>query len=287
MSQHEKQLTKKQKIIIYSSAAAAAILAAVVVVIILVHTVTNPPPVILDLSSSAHTSTLSEADTFSQTETLPPADTAPTPLIQGIENGATYYTTQYAFLTDKSIKSVTVNGEDQNLEFFIDGNATNMYVIEITDATDTITTYIVYTKPISTLSEPIGELNEFTVTGDNYNTVKNVRNSVLKLNTNYSPPSESKEIDDIVSLCDMFLSRLDAVSESITELKSTIDKYQEKTPETSDINDIHQTILKIDELLGNTNISSDQLKSLQNMSSKCRLWLSELSPDEPATEIIE
>lgn len=194
------------------------------------------------------------------------------PVINGVENGGFYYTTQYVTVSDYNLASVTLNGEKVGTQFFIDGNATDMYVIEVTDTDGNVVTYTIYTKPISSILEPISQLNKYTVTTDDYDTITAVRNTALALETKYSPTSESAAIDEIVNLCDGFLTRLDSLLKSIDDVTNEFNEYEEKLSQANNGIDINQLITKIDTLLANTNLNTSQRKTLQGMKAKCRLW---------------
>lgn len=209
------------------------------------------------------------------------------PVINGIENGGIYYTTQCVTIADYNLASVTVNGEEMNTQFLIDGNATNIYVIEATDTNGNVITYTVYTKPIASLLEPISSLSEYTVTVDDYEAITNVKNTALALETKYSPPSESSAIDEIVNYCDSFLTRLDTLTQTIDDVTNEFTEYEEKQSQMENDEGINQLITKIDALLANSNLNASQRKTLQAMKTKCQLWLTNSSSDELDTQIIE
>lgn len=209
------------------------------------------------------------------------------PVINGIENGGFYYTTQCVTVADYNLDSVTVNGEEVDTQFLIEGNATNMYVIEVSDTSGNLTTYTVYTKPISSIMEPISSMNEYTVTADDYDTITNVKNTALELETRYSPPSESAAIDEIVNRCDGFLAIIDTLSKAIDEVTNEFNEYEEKQSQTGTNSDISQLIRKIDALLASSNLNANQRKVLQSMKAKCQLWATNSSLLEPDIQIVE
>ncbi len=209
------------------------------------------------------------------------------PVIKGIENGAFYYTTQFVTIENRNIASVTVNGEDVNTQFYLDGNANNMYVIEVTAKSGDVIKYTVYTKPISSLLEPISVLNEYIVTADNIDAINNVKQSLVNLNTDYSPPKESAEIDDAIALCDSFLKQIDTVSTSITKFTKAINKYEETTPQPSDYEDIKKLLNEIDSLLSKNNLTTNQRYEVQKLRGKCLSWVDNTTPIEPDIPIIE
>ncbi|MGN1320177.1 MAG: C39 family peptidase, partial [Acutalibacteraceae bacterium] len=108
------------------------------------------------------------------------------PVINGVQNNATYYTTQYVTVADDNLSSVTVNGEKSDTAFFIDGNTNKTYKIEAVDKSGNITTVTVHTKNIASIAEPITDLDELNITEDNRDAVNAVRNIALSVNTYYA-----------------------------------------------------------------------------------------------------
>lgn len=287
MSQHKKSLTQKQKIIIYISAALLAVVAAVIAVIILVIVTKNPPPAILNSSVQSNTSQLSSTNTSSINQ-LPNTDTTNSSIqVEGIKNGTIYYTTQCATIVGDNITSISLNGQEQNNQFFIDGNTTNMHVIEITDSSGKITTYVVYTQPIYSLLEPIQELNSHTVTADDYNTIIKVKNAAQSLKTDYSTMSEIADIEKVVKYCDNFLTRLDSVATKIDEITKICNKYFENPSIEENNFNANEVISDIDLLLVSKNITNEQRNTLSKLRSKCATLLPNIPFDQPDTPIAE
>src|SRR5699024_4503586 len=82
------------------------------------------------------------------------------PVIAGVTDGATYYTTQSVSVTDENFSSVTVNDEAQSdTTFALAGNAEKTYTIVATDKAGNETAVTVTMKPISSLEESIGGLS--------------------------------------------------------------------------------------------------------------------------------
>ncbi len=278
MTQHSKTFTTKQKTIIYILSAAVAVIAAIILVIILVHILKNPPDVIFNSSNASYTSSSSfdEAHLSTDSEKTPANNiNHDAPKIKGIKNGAVYYTTQYVTVTGNDLRSVSVNGEQNNQGFYIDGNQTNIYVIEAIDAAENITTYIVYTKPISTFLEPISHLNENTVTAHNFDTINDVKKSVMQLSTKYSSQDEANEIDNVLNTCEKFINKIDSVAKKITDLEKQVTEHEIFNNDTG----VSQISNDINSLLCSENLTQEQRSILENLDYRCQSLL--LNPPEP------
>lgn len=195
------------------------------------------------------------------------------PVINGIENGATYYTTRYVTVADYNLQSVTVNGTEKDTAFFIYGNAVNMYVIEATDADGNTITYTIYTKPIKSLLDPIADLSEFTVTADQRDTIETVKNSAFEIDTSYSPPLETKLLDEVVNTCDKLLNKITEVQDELDRIAQAISDYETNKPENADNKLLIDLESDIEVLLAGNNLTSAQRTTLNSLKTKCHNWM--------------
>lgn len=277
-----KTLTKKQKIIMYASAVIIAIIAAIAMVILFIHLLKNPPEVILNSSNSTKLSASSAFDSLlsSDVSELPDENNnLNAPKINGVKNGTIYYTTQYVTVSDDNLKSVTLNGVECEKKFFIDGNQTNMYIIEAIDHDDNITSFIVYTKEISTLLEPINHLNTNTVTDNDSDTLNNIKQTVSDLNTKYASNYEAEEITNAIDTCNKYLNKIKAIKKQISDIEKTVKNHDM----TNDLTGIGNTINNIDALLCSQNLTDEQRSTLTQLNSRCQQLLNFF----PGTDQIE
>ena len=89
------------------------------------------------------------------------------PVISGIENGATYYTTQKVTVTDDNPDTVTVNGTEVTGEIVLNGRTDTVYTVTATDMSGNATTVTVTMKPIRELAKATENLSQDNVTSDN------------------------------------------------------------------------------------------------------------------------
>jgi len=81
------------------------------------------------------------------------------PVISGIENGKTYYTTQKVIVTDKNLDTVTLNGNPATENITLEGNKEASYTIVVTDKASNTTTVTVTMKPIKDLAKATENLD--------------------------------------------------------------------------------------------------------------------------------
>lgn len=207
------------------------------------------------------------------------------PVITGIKNGEIYYTTQYVTIEANNIESITVNGEESEKSFFIDGNADNMYIIEVTDIFGDVTTYTVYTKKIKSLIQPIEGLGKFTVTADDTASINAVKKTIYKLSTKYSPIEESRAIEDILTICEDLLGRISEVNNEIKRIVELSKQYEAIDGNKGDHLALHTLSDDINILLSTENLTETQRTELVNILKKINEWLSD--PEKSEESIIE
>lgn len=280
MSNHSKQIFIKSKIFIYISAAVGAALIAVIVALLLVNRIKNPPTnsTVNINNQASSTSSMSSQSTPVDNIIVPNTEK---PVIRGVENGKIYYTTQHINITDNNLKSVTVNGDDFNDAFFIEGNTENMYVIEAIDYDDNVTTYIVYTKPIKSLLDAINTLNEFRITADDLEKIESVKAAASSTGTRYSSPEETNELDNILLICENFLSKINNIQEKIDALTNDYTNPEYINSAKTNAQKLASIITNIDEMLATNNLTTAQRTQLTTMRAKYSTWLAEASAMEP------
>lgn len=202
------------------------------------------------------------------------------PVIEGVTDGKSYYTTQYVTVTDDNLKSVTVNYKHSENEFFIDGNAENTYEITATDTSGNQTSITIYTKPISSIAESITNLTEFNVTEEHREAVNDVRDTALNVSTQYSTLEESSALNQIIINCDTLLDKIESVSNEYNRITTAVGDYETEIPGEEDIEIINTLITDIDALLYSENLTEEQQLSLDKFKIKCQELLLLIPPPE-------
>lgn len=123
-----------------------------------------------------------------------------TPVIGGIENGATYYVTQEVTASDKNFDYVTVNGiEKTDQAFTLAGDTDEIFIVIAADKAGNVKEYAVTMKPIESLGEPIKDLTTYNVTSDNREIVEEVQEAISSIDTEADKTENTEKVKDITS----------------------------------------------------------------------------------------
>ena len=137
------------------------------------------------------------------------------PVISGVKDGATYYTTQSVAVTDENFASVTVNDEVQSdAAFTLPGNVEKTYTIVATDRAGNKTIFIVTMNPISSLEESIDGLTPDNVTSEDKGTVEMVKEQVESIDLEDATEDEKAAIDKILENCGALLEKIEETAQA-------------------------------------------------------------------------
>ena len=196
------------------------------------------------------------------------------PMISGIEDGETYYTTQCVVVSTHNLDSVTLDGVKVDSSFLIHGNSEDIHHIVVTDLDGNKTEMTVYTKPILSLLDSLDGLNEFNVNSDNRSTIVNIKSKAQSCVTDYSPYKETEDLEIVVSACNTMLENIDSAVkeyERIKEVAATLEG-SEITP--ADAETVKELFEDVQSLISSRNLTSAQKTELRTIQSKCNEWLS-------------
>ena len=202
------------------------------------------------------------------------------PVITGVENNATYYTTQCVYVSEHNVESITVNGKNVDHTFLLNGDTENTYQIEVTEKGGNVIKYVVFTKPISDLYDIIGGINEYSATDvdrENLVTLKELASSAL---TEYSPYEETKQIETIISACDTMLANIDAAKQQFESIKQTAESYENTELDSSHYDALCLLGEDIKSLSLNTNLTAEQKSELIIILTKCNEWIEAIRTTE-------
>lgn len=281
MARHQKELSKKQKTTIYISAAVAAIIAAVSAVFLVVHLVQNPPPVIFSSSKASYASNFSTLSTSSNETPQITPDTDKEPkedlVISGITDGETYYTTQCAIIKGGNVDNITLNGVEVDNAFLIKGNSEDIHRIVITYLDGTTREITVYTMPINQMLEPLSGINEYSATADHTGTIKSIKASAQNAETSYSPYTETKALEDIITICDLMLNNIDTAAKELESIKNAVNDFESNELAIADSDKLTKILEDIDALTASRNLTAEQRSELGSIYSRCKQWLLSMS----------
>ena len=153
------------------------------------------------------------------------------PVIEGIENGKTYYTTQKVTVTDKNIDSITLNGEIAGNEIALDGNKEAAYTIVATDKAGNSTTVNVTMKPIKELAKATENLGNDNVTSADAPALKELVEKLDELiaDPDTSDDGEKETLEQHKTIAESLLETIEAAAEA-TDTEN-VGKVENVTPE--------------------------------------------------------
>ena len=190
------------------------------------------------------------------------------PKIEGVENDATYYTTQKATVTDANLASVTLNDAPASLEnnlLTLTGNMEAAYTIKAVDKAGNEREITVFMKPIQSLAEDIAGLTKENVTADDRDAIVAVQTAVNKVDTEHATDAtvaEKNALQGILDYCEELLNKLDEVKREIDAVTGAVASYEKDTVKSSDRGDIESLIQRIDSLLDGKNLTDSEREAL-------------------------
>lgn len=277
MSSHSKdEVVINPKTLIYIALAVAIILIAVFIIVSVCKDDTSGGNTI----NSTNTSQSSSNVQSEQTDSDATQSNSPNPQIKGVENGKIYYTTQHIIITDDNLKNVTVNGDNFNDNFFIEGNAENMYVIEATDYDNNITTYVVYTKTIKSLTDTINTYSKHTVTANDLESIKSIQESIQNTGTQYSPTEETSALDAAYSTCENLVNIITTIQTKIDKITKEFENPESIEAVQNNTHMLAACINDIDELLATNNLTAEQRSKLVTIRAKYSSWMSKATANQ-------
>lgn len=199
--------------------------------------------------------------------------------VTGVDNQATYYTTQCVSVTENDeIKSVTLNNVEVDNVFLIKGNNQETHKIVITYLDGSTIEYVVYTKPITAMLDLLEGKNDHTVTEDDRNTIMSIKQMASSAELKYSKYSETEAIENILEYCDLMINKIDSAKEKLDAIKTSASKFEGKELSTKDITELYILYEDINELLSTQNLTNAQRGELGTIRSKCSTWLATVQP---------
>ena len=136
------------------------------------------------------------------------------PVISGIQNGATYYTTQQAVVSDKNLIRVSLGGTAAEGPITLAGNTSATYTVAAGDAAINITLITVTMKPIASLVESIKGVTVDNVTSDNAAAIETIGEKLKAIDTTYATDAEKKELAAIERLLDALTQRIEDAADA-------------------------------------------------------------------------
>ena len=114
------------------------------------------------------------------------------PVIAGVEEGKTYYTTQTVTVSDKNLSTITVNGQTATSPITLAGNQTAAYTIVAADLAGNSTTVLVKMAPISDITDAMDGKTTDNVTSADQAALESIVDTVTELLEDAAMTAEEK-----------------------------------------------------------------------------------------------
>ena len=156
------------------------------------------------------------------------------PVISGIDNNATYYTTQKVAVTDKNLESVILNEAEADDNITLAGNMDTSYTIAATDKAGNETTVTVTMKPIASLAGPIADLaaGECKILRQREDRAGKRQPAGGGYHRRYR--CGKAEMNELIANCNALLQAISNVAAKMTELTAAVNSYTLETVKSSD-----------------------------------------------------
>lgn len=192
------------------------------------------------------------------------------PLVEGVQNGVTYYTTQKVTVTDKNLDAVTLNGKSVISPITLEGNKEATYTIVATDKAGNTTTVTVNMAPIQSLAEPVKDLTEETVTTDDRNNLQETVDTADELLEAPSTTAEEKAaLEKIKADAEKLMAQVEEAVNAVRteEVENTLQTTGENVTlsQKEDIQKAIETLEKAVENYGSNYSASDKEELQQKL----------------------
>ena len=192
------------------------------------------------------------------------------PVIIGVENGKTCYTTQKVTVSDKNLDTVTLNGNAVTGTVTLDGDKDVTYTIVATDKAGNSTTVSVTMKPIRELAKATENLGPANVTSDD---APALRELIAKLNElladeDVSDDGERETLEQHKSIAESLLRTIDDTKAELARIDEELNKYNGDTVNSDDAAVLEQLAKDIQELLDGDNLTDAERTALTESAGK-------------------
>ena len=193
------------------------------------------------------------------------------PVISGIENGATYYTTQKVTVTEKNVASITLNGEAASESITLNGNAAvdTVYTIVATDKAGNSTTVTVTMKPIYEIMNGVENITYDDVKSDNAPAIREV---IAKLNETLADTDmtdgERKLLSEYKETAEALIKIIEDTGAEINRINEEVNKYDGATVNSDDADALQQLAKDIKKLLDGHNLTNAEIVALNTTVRK-------------------
>ena len=190
------------------------------------------------------------------------------PVITGVKNGASYYTTQAVCAFDTNLKSVTLNKVEVDKTFVLQGDIDTTYVIAVADKAGNVTNYTVAMKPIADLALAIGDITIGNVTTADRDSIEAVMAAVQNIDITNASEQEKQKLQAITDNCTALVDTIEKVSAEMKDLIADIDKLSVDTITSESEVIVNDLLSRVNKLLESSNLTQEEVKKMQSVQEK-------------------
>lgn len=210
------------------------------------------------------------------------------PVITGVTDGATYYTSQKVTVTDGNLAKVTVNGDEialENGQFMLQGNREGDCEIIAYDKAGNSVSVTVTMKETAAIGETIQDITPENVTSEDIDAIREVLDKVeQQLNDENLTDEERAALEELRDKAESMLEKLEETSAEIEEIEKIIGSYDEDTVTSDDKEALSEAIDRIETLLESENLTDEERTDLEKLKEKAETLIAAIEKKEAENE---
>ena len=212
------------------------------------------------------------------------------PIITGIEDGMTYYTTQHVTIQEENLQEVTVNGIPRSADFLLEGNQETTYTIVAKDLAGNTTVCSITMKPLASLKAQLGGITKENVTSADQSSVESYIEQVNDLAAGaFNTSSENETTQQMIEEAQTLLTQIEAAkqamnSETIIKVQ-TLDAENVALQDQTDLLAAKEAIEAALETYG-SNYTAEETKTLEERLQQAADLLAQIEKVQTVEETI-
>ncbi len=205
------------------------------------------------------------------------------PVISGIKEGSTYYTTQFVTVEDKNLAEVTVDGKLVTGDVIITGNVDKNYVIKAVDSAGNESIVTVIMKPISSIQSLIDGITEENVKASDKEVIESVMPDGLDQFATEEEKAALKLIEEKVNI---LFEKIEKVTSAVnSEIIRSVENITEDNVKISDRLSLEAAKSELKKALIDyaNNYTDEEIQTIENSINRITKALEKLDeiPYEP------
>lgn len=213
---------------------------------------------------------------------------ATAPVITGVTDGATYYTSQKVTVTDGNLDKLTVNGDEialENGQFMLQGNREGDCEIIAYDKAGNSVSVTVTMKETAVIGETIQDITPENVTSEDIDAIREVLDKVeQQLNDENLTDEERAALEELRDKAESMLEKLEETSAEIEEIEKVIGGYDEDTVTSENKEALSEAIDRIETLLESENLTDEERADLEKLKEKAETLIAAIEKKEAENE---